>query len=103
MTTSSSNLVNSCFFRAEGVYCSEGYLYYSLPLIEVSPGVFQAQEHTRVMVEGEQVTCTACEGRGVLLTERGKQLLIFLDTFARPMLRDLVDELLSEKGLDGRF
>lgn len=97
--TSSFNLVTPCFFRADGVMCVDGDLCYSMPASkEVSPGVFQPMDRPpRVTVEGETVTCSVCEGKGVILTPEGKQLLMFLETFARPMMRDLVDELFEER------
>jgi len=50
-----------------------------------------------VRVEGMPVECPACEGKGVILTEHGKSMLAFLDVFARPFLRDLIDELFEER------
>lgn len=77
-----NNLISKCFFRADGVMCNDGMLTYSSSLKNVS-------------VEGEPVTCPACEGKGMLLTSSGKELLLFLEVFARPLLRDLVDEALE--------
>lgn len=65
-------------------------LYYSIPLTD-------QDQYTAVTVEGEPVTCSACDGKGHILTMDGKQLLVFLETFARPFLRDLVDELFEER------
>lgn len=87
-------LVTPCFFRADGVYCAEGYLYYPNPDSKHT-------NETRVMVEGEPVTCSICEGRGYILTPDGRQLLLFMETTARPMLRDLVDELFEERNQRG--
>lgn len=87
---SKTPLCTPCYFRADGVYCSEGVLFYSNP-------DFKHTNETRVMVEGEIVTCSACDGKGHILTPDGKQLLMFLETFARPLLRDLVDELFEER------
>jgi hypothetical protein len=84
------HLITRCFFRADGVYCHEGYLYYTQP-------DFKHTNETRVMVEGEPVTCSICDGKGHILTPDGRELLIFLEVCARPMLRDLVDELFEER------
>ena len=89
----SKPLCTPCHFRADGVFCSEGYLFYSQP----EPGNDLIYVFPRVMVEGEQVTCSACDGKAHILTPDGKQLLVFLETFARPFLRDLVDELFEER------
>jgi len=49
------------------------------------------------LLEGTPLQCPMCEGKGQLLTSRGRELLIFMDVFARPLLRDLVDELFEER------
>jgi hypothetical protein len=90
---SKTPLCTPCFFRADGVFCSDGYLFYSQPL----PGNPDVVEFPRVMVEGEPVSCSACDGKGHILTPDGKQLLVFMQTFGRPVLRDLVDELFEER------
>src|SRR5271163_1839857 len=89
----SKPLCTPCHFRADGVFCSEGLLYYSQPSFdEHHPGDHRERfEHgdtvqiavfTPVTVEGEPVTCSACDGKGHILTADGKQLLVFLETFA---------------------
>lgn len=83
MTIFSSKLVSYCYFRADGVHCQDGFLQYT----NGSP----------VMVEGEPVSCPACEGKGVVLTDEGKDMMLFLETFARPYLREVVEEVLQEK------
>jgi predicted methyltransferase len=95
MTTSSSSFVSPCFFRADGVYCEGGYLCYADPKYTV--GVGESLRQARVMVEGEPVTCTCCEGRGVILTPLGKDMLTFIKVFGRSEFRDLVDELFEER------
>ena len=49
-----------------------------------------------VLIEGTGVYCPACEGKGTILTDRGRNLLEFLMKFARPMLRDIMEELFEE-------
>jgi len=38
-----------------------------------------------------------CEGRGVLLTRLGRQTIQFLQTYAYPMLREMVQDIMEEK------
>jgi hypothetical protein len=49
------------------------------------------------LLEGSPLQCPMCEGKGQLLTSRGRETLVFIDVFARPLLRDLVDELFEER------
>jgi hypothetical protein len=90
----SKPLCTPCHFRADGVFCIEGVLHYSQPTSHPDPEVVA---YSPVTVEGEPVTCSACDGKGHILTPDGKQQLMFLETFARPLLRDLVDELFEER------
>jgi len=48
-------------------------------------------------VGGMALQCPACEGKGMLLSDKGRELLVFLEVFARPMIRDLVDEAFEER------
>jgi hypothetical protein len=89
-TLESKPLCYPCHFRADGVFCVDGYLFFSA--VQSGDTLYRP-----VMVEGESVTCSACDGKGYLLTSEGKQLLTFLEKFGRPLLRDLVDEYLEEK------
>lgn len=78
-------LSSICLFRAEGVFCQGGRLYYS------------ARTESPVTVEGETVECPACEGRAQILSDAGKELLEFLGTFGRPLLRGLMEDLFEER------
>jgi hypothetical protein len=100
MTTYSSDaIVARCCYRQAGVYCFEGTLHRyrrvsAEEIIELdSDGVVSEPE----LLEGMPIKCPMCEGKGQLLTSRGRELLIFMDVFARPLLRDLVDELFEER------
>ena|SRR5271168_4302988 len=84
-----SKLVSSCLFRGDGIHCHEGILWYS------NPGDMQTEY--RVMVEGEVVTCSACDGKGYIVSPEGKQILLLLEVAGRSFLRDLVDELFEER------
>jgi hypothetical protein len=50
-----------------------------------------------VTLEGIPLQCPKCEGKGVLLTNKGRELLAFMDVFGRPFLRNLIEELLEER------
>ena len=111
----SGKLVTPCHFRADGVFCVNGLLYYSRVQQEPTPALaarvaeLQQKEidegrlpadvvyYKPVQLEGEPVTCSACEGRGVILTDLGKELLLFFDTFLRPRVRDVITDYIDEK------
>jgi hypothetical protein len=96
MTTYSSDaLVARCCYRQAGVYCLDGFLHrYRRPDHGTdTDGVISEPE----LLEGSPLHCPMCEGKGQLLTSRGRELLIFMDVFARPLLRDLVDEIFEER------
>ena len=99
MTTFSSDaLVARCCYRQAGVYCLDGFLHRYRRIsdqgIEIdTDGVISEPE----LLEGAPLHCPMCEGKGQLLTSRGRELLIFMDVFARPFLRDLVDEVFEER------
>lgn len=82
--TSDVRLVGKCLYRQAGVFCSGGYLYHA---DTVSPAI----------VDEGMIQCPACEGKGAILTDTGREMLTFLGVFARPMLRDLVNELFEER------
>jgi hypothetical protein len=88
----SERLVVPCHFRADGVFCQEGYLFYSQAQPKDGVDYFQ-----RVMVEGEPVSCSACEGKGVIPTERGKEFLTFFDTFLRAKIHETCADYLDDK------
>jgi hypothetical protein len=48
-------------------------------------------------LDGIPLQCPACEGKGVLLTDKGREVLAFIETFGRPFLRDLIDEIFEER------
>ena len=79
-------LVSNCYFRQEGVQCLDGELHFA-DKFGLGP----------VTVEGETLDCPACEGKGVVLTEDGRQLMSFLEVFARPALRDIVREVMEQE------
>jgi predicted methyltransferase len=100
ISSSETHLASRCHFRADDVLCADGFLYYSKAVtVKVSDeeGRFVSVGYKPVSLEDERVTCPACEGRGMILTERGKEMLIFLEVFAKPALRDLVAELFEER------
>lgn len=98
MTTSSSenSLITKChYMQADRIYCERGYLYQWRKFnhdIDTDGVISEA-----VTLEGHPLQCPACEGKSVILTDRGREMMTFLDVFARPYLRDLVDELFEER------
>jgi hypothetical protein len=78
-----------------GVFCQNGFLYkWRRPDRGIdTDGVIAEAE----LLEGLPLQCPLCEGKGMLLTSRGRETLAFIDVFARPLLRDLVDELFEER------
>lgn len=91
MISSSEPLVHKCHYHAAGAFCQNGFLYkYATPNTE---GILAEA----VRLEGMPLQCPTCEGKGMLLTDRGREMLAFMDVFARPFLRDLIDELFEER------
>jgi len=79
----SKALSGKCFYRENGVRCEGGMLFHT--------------DNEAVLLEGTGVYCPACEGKGEIPTREGRSLLAFLLKFARPILRDVVDELFEER------
>ena len=84
MITETEPLATKCFYRDNGIHCESGLLY------ETVTG-------NAILLEGTSVYCPACEGKGMLLTNKGRELLAFLEMFGRPFLRDIVDEVFGER------
>lgn len=80
----SENLANPCFYRENGIHCESGLLYHTT-------------SGEAVLVEGTNVYCPACEGKRYILTDRGRDLIAFLQTFGKPFLREIMDELFRER------
>lgn len=78
-------LATKCFYRENGAECQSGLLYYT-------------RSGDAVLLDGTGVYCPACDGKGMILTNKGRELLAFLEKFGRPFLRDIVDELFEERG-----
>jgi hypothetical protein len=77
-------LMIKCLYRADGIQCGSGMLYNSVTL-------------KPILLEGTSVYCPACEGKGMLLTHEGRDILALLEKFGRSQLRDIVDELFEER------
>ena len=73
-----------CFYRENDVYCASGLLFYV--------------NGNGALLDGTTVNCPACEGKGMIPTAKGRELLAFLAKFGRSQLRDIVDELFEERG-----
>lgn len=83
MNTLESSLSVPCSYRVEGMHCAGGIL--CKPEGEtVADEAFQ--------IEGQPVLCPACEGRGRILTRKGEDMLIFFQTFLRPVVNQMVED-----------
>ena len=80
-------LMTKCFYRVNHIHCDGGKL-------------FQTNNEPSLL-EGTSVYCPACDGKGMILTEKGREFLTFLMKFGRPFLRDVVDELFEEREQHG--
>jgi hypothetical protein len=80
----SEPLATKCFYRENDIHCESGLLYHA--------------NEDAVLLEGTSVYCPICEGKGMILTNKGRELLAFLEMFGRPFLRDIVDEAIEERG-----
>lgn len=91
----SQSLVQRCCYFAAGAYCQQGYLFkYRRPDHDVDTDGVIAEP---VLLEGMPLQCPACEGKSLLLTNKGRELLAFMDVFAKPFLRELVEEIIEER------
>lgn len=88
--TSSESLVSICCYREAGLFCHRGQLF------RVGNAKLDVWAEPATL-ESAPLQCPRCEGKGVLLTSRGRELLTFMDVFARPLLRNLIDELFEER------
>jgi hypothetical protein len=78
----STTLMMKCLYRADGLVCGSGMLYNSVTL-------------EPILLEGTSVYCPACEGRGMLITSEGRDVLALLEKFGRSQLRDIIEEILE--------
>lgn len=96
-TTSSFRLATPCFFRADGVFCADGVLYYSREAERTPEQQDNIVIHKAVLLEGIPVTCSVCEGKGHVLTAEGRELLAFFDTFLRPRIHEIAADYIDDK------
>jgi len=95
-TITDQRLVTTChYYGLEGTHCCQGVLHkYRRPDQGIdTDGVISEP----VKMEGFPLQCPACEGKGVILTAQGRETILFLQTFAYPMLREMVQDIMEEK------
>jgi hypothetical protein len=95
-TTNDQRLVTTChYYGQEGTHCCQGMLHkYRLPDQGIdTDGVISEP----VKMEGFPLQCPACDGKGAILTERGRETVLFLQTFAYPILRGMVQDIMEEQ------
>jgi len=96
-----NRLVTTCHYNAQGgFYCFQGHLYkYVNPDRSMD---FEGEKvgiiSELVKLDGLPLQCPACEGKGVILTEHGRETVVFLQTFAYPILREMVQDIMEEQG-----
>jgi hypothetical protein len=92
----SNEFINVCHYHdVDGVHCFQGHLYkYRNSDASIDTNGVIAEP---VLLEGIPYQCPACEGRGVILTEFGRNFMHFLQTFAYPTIRDMVKDIMEER------
>jgi hypothetical protein len=107
----SEKLVVKCYYRADNHECVDGRLYNSKELSpeEVPPAVRARVEEMQttpptaviyrqpLLLENLPLTCPACEGKGVIPTEQGRELMAFFQTFLRPMIYEICSDYIDDK------
>lgn len=100
LTETDVRLVSTCHYSdRDGIHCFQGHLHkyinpdQSMDYEGEKAGVISEP----VKMEGFPLQCPACEGKGAILTERGRETMVFLQTYAYPMLREMVQDIMEEK------
>lgn len=93
-TTSDNRLVTTCHYnQGGGVRCDGGQLWQQyFPMRE--DGCLSEP----IELEDRPLQCPACEGKGVIPTEHGREMIQFLQTYAYPIIRGMVWEIMEEQG-----
>lgn len=68
-----------CYYRVNDVFCWNGHLHLQ-------------KTNAPVLVEDKEVPCPACNGLGRVPTDLGKEMLVFIETFARPLIEKIIEE-----------
>lgn len=59
--------------------------------------MFDSITQQPILIEGTGVYCPVCEGKGMIPTDKGRELLSFLEKFARPLLQDILYQISEER------
>ncbi len=94
------SLISTCHYSGQdGTHCYQGHLHKyihpdrSMDYEGEKAGVISEP----VKMEGFPLQCPACEGKGVILTERGRETVQFLQTYAYPIIREMVQDIMEEQ------
>ena len=90
-----SRLSTPCLYRANGAFC-EGGLLYEAKAIDVT-GKPNLVSHGLILLENSPIACPACEGKSRILTPEGREMLVFLQTFMRKDICEMIEEVLETK------
>lgn len=94
-------MVSTCHYHdRDGIHCCNGHLHkYINPDRSMNyEGEYVGVISEAIKFDGFPLQCPACEGKGVILTEHGRDTIQFLQTYAYPILRDMVQDIMEEKG-----
>jgi hypothetical protein len=93
----STKLATFCYYRVDGVFCRDGYLHHVQKLENPELQLAFDGPFEPVLLEGQQMPCPACNGLGRVPTDFGKEVLAFIEMFARPLVQKIVEEALQER------
>lgn len=83
-----------CHYRGGGARCVGGFLC----LLENGDVTIEGSLVPKgIAIEGVHVRCSVCDGTGRLLTDDGRNFMIFLKTYLRPMIFEMIEEAIEAR------